>query len=384
MNICFVKRIATAVLAWVLLSVSLLLTLVPVSQAQDAIPTLPIVLNLQVYGENGGEDIYTWHEGDTAVTRLSTWGWNDELALSPDGRLVAYHSYARVTVDAINRTGGFGGGKGPGNIWVMDTVTGDGYRVADQPPDAAFLTDNDKAIIRSQPFWSPDGMYLAWVEHDYPLDDHGRLRLMIYDLATGATENPVDDLSPEPGQGAIPQGTWTESGIVVTNLGLKPDTEQFEFSFGYLVYAPDGTLLNAFTLETSPDHRPQRQVFSQHHDRDVLVTLYNDGIWEMTDVLTGEASPVEAPSAYSVFTPGEGMHLSYDQEGALMIYDADGELLDLPSPRWNEAAIAPDGQAVSYDLMIYREDSSTQLPAPDDLANVIQTLWAPLVWILTE
>jgi hypothetical protein len=378
------KRSTVFATVLVLSSLALLLTLRTNTHAQADLPTLPIILNLQVLGETGGEDLYRWNEGDTELIRLSTWGFNSELALSPDGQQVAYHSYARVTVDAIRETGGFGGGKGPGNIWVMNTQTSDAYRIADQPADAAFLTDNDKAIIRSKPFWSPDSTKVGWVEFDYPQRGDMLSRLMVYDIPTGTTTTLASDLPMQAGQGAISEGTWVESAIALTNVGAKPDTEEFEFSFGYLIYAPDGTLLNSFQLETSPERRIQNEVFATYQERDVLAVQYRDSAWELTDILTGETMPTpSAPYAYSAFTPGSGMHFTYDEFGQPVFFGDDGEQLAVP--RTNHIpAISPDGQAIAFDMMVYREGSSTELPLPEDLNGIYQTLWAPLVWIIPD
>jgi hypothetical protein len=375
----------TAIFAFVLFlsGLALVVSLHTTLYAQSDIPTLPIVLNLQLFGENGGQDIYTWSEGHAELARLSTWGYNAELALSPDGRQIAYHSTATVAVEAIKVHGGFGGGKAPGNIWIMDTATGEADRIADQPADAAFLTDHDKAIIRSMPFWSPDGTQVGWVEYDYPEQSNTLARLMIYDIATGTTSTPVSDLPMQAGQGAISQGTWTDTGIAVTNTGVKPNTDAFEFTDGYLVYSPEGMLLNRFELETSSQRFIRLAVFTKSQGRDAVVVRYTDNTWERADLLTGEVQSTTAPFAYSAFTPGKGVHFTYDEYAQPIFFGEDGEQLAVPRTT-SDVAISPDGQELVFDLTVYRAGSKTELPFPSDLNYVMQTLWSPLVWILPE
>jgi hypothetical protein len=79
--------------------------------------------------------------------------------------------------EAIDRTGGFGGGPLPNHIWLCGAgIGGSELTLAGaQPPDASFFMPDvpDKAAIHSHAAWSPDGSRLAWTTLDYPEDTHG-------------------------------------------------------------------------------------------------------------------------------------------------------------------------------------------------------------------
>ena len=94
-------------------------------------------------------DLWKWD--GSAVTQLTTWGYNERPVLSPNGQRIAYNSWAQITIDAI-AAGKPVMGLIPSNIWVIDPVTGNANRVADQPPGATFnLAQTDYAIMRGTP-----------------------------------------------------------------------------------------------------------------------------------------------------------------------------------------------------------------------------------------
>jgi hypothetical protein len=77
------------------------------------------------------------------------------------------------------------------------------------------------------------------------------------------------------------------------------------------------------------------------------------------------------------------VHFTYDEFGQPVFFGEDGEQLAVPRTD-RTPAISPDGQAIAFDMVVYREDSKIELPFPEDLSRIYQTLWAPLVWILPE
>lgn len=354
-------------------------------------------------------DLYRWYEGDTTFYQLSNWRFNDEASVSPDGSKVAYHSYARVTVEAINRTGGFGGGKGPGNIWVIDTATGDGTRLIDQPADAAFLTDNgqDNAIVRSRPFWSPDGTKVGWTELKYPSGD-AFPSLWVYDFTT-STAQKLTDLPIHVSVNGLYDGFWTKSGIVLDAVMWNVETGEMDYL--YLVYSETGELLNEITLENTDQRRPASITMDSYttvlpvevEGRDYLLTHYqypagHERDWVIYSVLPGDTQLLPGISVlrgYSALDPDDSVSIAVDGAGGYHLFDKHGQQLVTPALEGDvtilKAAISADGEAVAYytsdnnqtatkTLEVWRDGELTRLPPIETGVYLEEMLWSPIVW----
>ena len=132
------------------------------------------------------QDLWTWVSGDTALMPLTNNAYVRDVALSPDGTRLAALVLSPVTIDAVQRVGGFSG-YWPVDIVIIKISTGAITTVAPQPDDARlFAADGspDNAWLRGLPAWSPDGTKLVWTEMHYPTFAPEENRLVIYDTAT--------------------------------------------------------------------------------------------------------------------------------------------------------------------------------------------------------
>lgn len=172
---------------------------------------------------------------------------------SPDGWRFAFLAYPPMVVDAIERSGGIGGGPLPADLWLCDIASGTLTQLAPQPADASFfnLDVPDKAVTRSFPAWSADGSTLAWTELNYPEPTPGENRslgwdleniedeprLMLYDAASGETD--VRYLGVLPVSMGIPapyEFLWLGDEMVFFVFGM--DDQTFQMTMEYLLYRP--------------------------------------------------------------------------------------------------------------------------------------------------
>ncbi len=80
------------------------------SHAQDHLPLI-ILANDDLWAFDG-----------TALTNLTYNGPITEAALSPDGTKLAYTAWSPISVDAVERTGGIGGGPLPADVLVLKVM----------------------------------------------------------------------------------------------------------------------------------------------------------------------------------------------------------------------------------------------------------------------
>lgn len=350
----------------------------------------PLVLDLQ-------GDFWGWYEDSATLKQLTNWGYNDGGVMSPDGQYLAYYSLAQVTVDAIRREGGFGGGRLPGNIWVLNLTTGDGFRTVDQPEGASFFTEGvpDKAVIRSSPFWSPDSSQLAWTEIDYPEDANTHSRLVVYDLATQTAQTLVENLPIQFGVVSTLEGVWGQSGIVLFNEAYLENAAN-SVQEQVLVFSDTGEALNVVDMPPDFTNYVGIGVVVSYEGREYVAEEYpSDGQWTLFDVLTGEMKAATSPIwGYSPTAPDTSLQIQETSEGsAVPVMTAQGMNIDLRLETgyhlW-QVALAPDGNAVAWwqsvdsgsgepIISIWRNGSLQTVNVPDD-ALLREIVWAPTAW----
>jgi hypothetical protein len=308
-----------------------------------------------------------------------------------------------MTVDAIERTGGIGGGKLPDNLWVIDPQTGDAYRTQDQPANASFFTEGvpDYAVSRSPAIWSPDGSQIAWTNLYYP---EGNIELVVFDTAAQTARVIANDL---PQQAGIPMplnGWWGESGIILSNYGYDEATAQFTESL--LVYTPDGAFVREIPLWRDGEPRVMETVLATYNGTEVMAVLFNletTTEWRLVDLATGEMTPSpSAPHAVSALAPDTSLRIvpvtiegQYGPTLRYAVHTANRAEIALPVEDGfsiSRVQLSPDGQTVAYQqynpdtrvteapITVWRDGQTEFVPETETADFIFEFTWAPLLW----
>jgi hypothetical protein len=339
------------------------------------------------------QDLWTWTSGDTALTPLTSNAYVQDVALSPDGTRLAALVLSPVTIDAVQRVGGFSG-YWPVDIVIIKISTGAVTTVATQPDDARlFAADGspDNAWLRGLPAWSPDGTKLVWTEMHYPTFAPEENRLVVYDTAT-ATAQPIVTGLPEPaGAGPVPiYVRWSEAGIALWVPTY--DATNSTFPTDFLIYSPEGALLSQTRI---PDNSTPVVT-----DFDWIMTtqgaqlglLLGDGTWQLVDPNTGTRQPVAAPvELYSLLAPDTSLAFRFTIDPNANDYwhnhdweavYPDGRTVPL-AYHGHDLLIAPGGNSYAYvdqDGVISIND--TQTSAVVQPASLASGYWGPTGWRL--
>jgi hypothetical protein len=266
----------------ILAALALLFTGVQSSSAQGHSAPIYIVLT---------GDVHTVDPTTNELTRLTEWGYIGSIALSPDRALLVYDALPQLVVDVLLEIGGVGGGPLPNDLILRDLLTGEETRIAGQPEDAVFMSDEqeENSRVRSEPVWSPDGDQVAWTELRYPLDAGDSL--IVHDIASGEQRVIVPELPIGYGVPAPTTFLWGQTGFVVRSYTYNTTTQRGETNV--LIYAEDGTLLN--TIAATPAEASNALmdfVLVDDDGEEKLALVYNQTGIELVDLLTGEREPL--------------------------------------------------------------------------------------------
>lgn len=341
-------------------------------------------------------DLWSWSPQTNAITRLTTWGYNERPVMSPDGQRFAYVSWAQITIDAI-AAGKPAFDLAPSNVWLWDIPTGSAARLADQPPDASYQPDDGSTgrfIVRGTPAWSPDGARLAWAEYVVP---ENLYRLATYNFTTDETRILVQDLPfPYADAGFFPiaEPDWSASGIATVNGSINNSGEYTETLSVY--NGDDGSVLSQTLIGSSTTEQVWAWQWVRANGQDGIGVWYPSGKQQWIDPHTGAAQDLPAaPEMVAALAP--------DASAALTVTPMtlpDGNL----TPAWTliapdrqqqapldfagravNVSIAPDGQQVAYmddALYVWNGGQIVTVPGTDGIEPGAETavVWGPGMW----
>lgn len=355
--------------------------------AQAELPDAPVVIL-------ANNNLYAWTPESEFPTMLTMNGYIEPPAVSPDATEIAYAAYAPITIDALMRTGGIGGGALPSDIWVMNPATRQTREIAVQPPDASFFVEGvpDKALMRSQPVWSPDALKLAWTEQTYPGMERS---LMVYNFATGNARAIATDLPEQAGVPVPLDLIWGGPYIVLRSTTMDAE---LRFVETLLVYDDTGTLVS--TIGIDPERVLGDYIWLEQDGQMLIGVRYADG-WAAFDAETGAEAPLNGtPEMVAALAPDTSLSLAptVDETGREIwqAYDAAGQ----PGNRFSSApyyateriTLSPDGQAVAFSdyfpetrtyentVRVVSGNAGANIPDVADDPLVRAVVWGPVAW----
>lgn len=364
------------------------LSAVGITSAQSDLPEMPLVIL-------ANNSLYAWTPEQADPTMLTMNSFTLPPVVSPYSTEIAYTTFAPLTIDAIQRTGGIGGGALPSDIWVMNPTTRQLREIAGQPENASFFTEgvDDYAISRSVPAWSWDGMKLAFAEHIYPSHEN---QLALYDFATNSARIVYRDF-PEQAAVAGPMVVkWVGAFMVVHSISTDIDYSDRQ---AFYVFSADGALIRTINLPTG--YPMLRYEAVQQGDRYFIGVQSNDGEWILFEPLHGTQAQVNGyVEMYAWPAPETSLALEprYDESGTPIwqAYDAAGQIVDrFSTARYFPAeriTLSPDGQTVAYSehnaetrvfenvVRVVRGTAGANVPDVSDNPFVSSVAWGPMAW----
>jgi hypothetical protein len=242
-----------------LLGIVLLLGCIhPVSARQSSPPLTLLILTSRQTPDltlSLGGDVWTWTERDTQLVRRTQWEFNYTPIFSPDGRYAAMRSIATSFVDELDLrshpehvVGWETSSTFPVTIWLVDTITFTGKRIADQP--AVYDLNKSNHIMRSDPTWAPDSSAVAWTEVTRNAKGQFLYQIVIYDIAKDRTRTisiyPADrnvviaPISVE----------WRRVGLTLRYFDGPASSPTRDDKI--IIYEPSGNILFTISVGSSP------------------------------------------------------------------------------------------------------------------------------------
>lgn len=373
-----------------LLALSLCVTPLAAQQT-PASPPAPLIVLID-------KQFFVWPGGQTSPLVPYSCQPDEKVYLdvlaAPSGDGLVFQTEWSVVTERIAEMGGVGGGPLPNNIGLC--LNGQYQQLAGQPPDASFM-DQDvpaRAMLRSQPVWSPDGDAIAYTEMMIPEDPASGPELVIVALPSGETTRTTLANLPAPmGVPAPPQVLWGQLGLIVIVNGL--DDVTFEFIEVAYIYDRAGNQLAEARLfaQAETDDFSRERLLLTYQGREFFGYLFDQAGWTLVDPRTGERQPMPGvPERYSVRNPA-GISLSYqltaDYQANWRVHVAQGQTLNYEAYPPQRIALAPNGDAFAFAdsvLNIWREGAAFPVTNSDAFADEFGAaiIWGPVHWRVRE
>jgi Tol biopolymer transport system component len=193
--------------------------------------------NLVAGDTNGSYDIFVKDLTTGAITRISTSasgaegnGHSDDPVFSPDGRQVAFYSYASNLVA--------GDTNGAGDIFVKDLTTGAITRIS---TSASGAEGNGLSL---DPVFSPDGKQMVFTSEASNLvagDSNGAKDVFVKDLTTGAITRISTSAGGEQGNGASSDPVFSPDGRHVAFTSHASNLVAGDTNFALDIFVKDLT-----------------------------------------------------------------------------------------------------------------------------------------------
>lgn len=356
---------------------------------------LALVCFASAAAQTDSRAIYLWVRGDLlrvdpaalVSQRVTDSGAISAPALAPDETRIAYRQASAIGLEALDRVtaqGEIADIDLPTDIVVYDTRTGDRVTIATQPDDAALFVEGvpDRAVVRSAPAWSPDGMRLAWTEFDWGVNVP---RLVVYDLLSSTTSIPLGVIDTDITQGQSPGVRWG-GDLFIINLSADAAGEQH-----YLLVSVTGTINAAPRVAPVSDDYVLDFFAVEGESRVYAGLLYASGRWTILDGQTGVGVPfVDVPHLVSRHADGGSLRVRFDITPDMgMFWEArDTTMAFTGSP--SRVTLSPAGDALAFigyptfnGAAIWRGESITEIPNTGDTDaeyEVGAVLWGATAW----
>jgi hypothetical protein len=342
-------------------------------------------------------DIWSYWTTTGDLRQESTWGYNEQPILSPDGTRFAYVSLAAIGKQYQDQ-GGFLVDPIPTNIWIFkvgDTSENNAFRLVDQPANANLNDSEQRNLIRrSSLAWSPDGKQLAWVE----LNDQYTFQIVVYDFTSNTLRVLSTDVPTQYGDGGrvgIHRMRWGLGGIALDNFTARSDnpSQSPYFEQTISVYDPlSGVLISRTTVGNELQGQSVADFFWL--DNGQIALVYQSDQRSILNPTTGAIVPSGTFEVYSRLAPTSSQQRRYSLGSYLanndhFVWDiswSGGQPVTGKTSRVVDfVAVSPSGNQIAYvddALYIWNNGSITRVAGTESLGDDYSkgVIWGTVQW----
>ncbi|MBN1967425.1 MAG: hypothetical protein JW910_22415, partial [Anaerolineae bacterium] len=308
----------------------------------------------------------------------------------------------RFVTEALQQSGPFGGGALPNNFWLCDLRLGMLQLLAAQPQDASFAVAgvSDRFVVRGNPYFSPDGAFIAWMEDRTGTDDPA---LVIHSLASAEANTSQPDL---PDLCCVPRPWplfWGASGLWLYGTVFEDTVENSRAVL--LRVSETGDVLQEIALASEPT----TVLAALNGEVEAIVLLYsgtNPPYFLLVDPGAGEVygitpgtqgylelyNPLDPHGVSLIAVPDQGQiawvvmaawQRQYGEHGESLIFHTRGLLSGA-----RQFAPGPQGQLLLWQGRIlywgpggYLNPAALEQPARE---GDVALFWGPRAWRITR